>query len=364
MPERTLMEISIFDKAYFDVFIGRRVLHDELQHGETATFPVYSANPKKPLGYLDHSNVDDFSCDCVIWGIDGNWDFAVLGRNQPFATTDHCGTIRVKDANIRADYLLRRLEIARQVYGYDRTLRASLKAMAPITVPIPFCDGQFDVQEQDRVVRQYRTVDSIRGEVSGLLREVLSQTIEVTVDCEVEGFSVDRVFKFLPTNSGVTWEFCRAHLGTVPVYGCSEDGSKLLGRIADGLPEVKYYSNSITYNRNGSVGRFFVRYGTFATNEDHRVLSVRDEFRDTIDLEYMRFALEVACSNEGFGYTNKLGAGRLGGVLVDIPVVLGTSTPDLGHQQVLARRYSRLHELWRDTVDQLEALLSLSVDLT
>lgn len=67
---------SLANKA-FTVSLGNRVVADE-QLVENGTIPVYSANVFEPFGFIDKNNITDFSCDSVIWGIDGDWMVNVI----------------------------------------------------------------------------------------------------------------------------------------------------------------------------------------------------------------------------------------------------------------------------------------------
>ncbi len=87
-------EISLKDKEYFELFIGKRVLKRQIFRSK-GKIPVYSANVFKPFGYLEKGNIEDFSHDYVLWGIDGNFEFNIIKKGIKFATTDHCGAIKV-----------------------------------------------------------------------------------------------------------------------------------------------------------------------------------------------------------------------------------------------------------------------------
>ena len=64
-----------------------------------------SANVFSPFVYSDTSNIVDYDAPYVIWGIDGVFEFNVVGMGRPFATTDHCGAIKILDPNIDRFYL-------------------------------------------------------------------------------------------------------------------------------------------------------------------------------------------------------------------------------------------------------------------
>jgi len=131
------VDISLANQQYFDLFIGKRKLIAEMRNIVGGTIPVFSANVNEPFGMLDQSNIPDFEHDCVLWGIDGNFEFSVIERNNPFATTDHCGCIRIVDADVDAQYLYCYLSWIRAIEGLDRGLRANLTNMRNISIRFP-----------------------------------------------------------------------------------------------------------------------------------------------------------------------------------------------------------------------------------
>ena len=69
-------------KNILNFFIGKRILKRELLN-INGNIPIYSANVFKPIGYHKSSNIDDFDFNCVIWGIDGNFEFNYIKKKVP-----------------------------------------------------------------------------------------------------------------------------------------------------------------------------------------------------------------------------------------------------------------------------------------
>jgi len=172
------IQISLSDEKYFKLFIGKRLLKKDLRQIE-GDLPVYSANVKEPIAYQLDSNIKDFSNHFILWGIDGDFEFNVIHKNNKFVTTDHCGAIRILSDNIIPEYLLFELEKNKHKYGFDRGLRASLKNMAQITVEIPCNEkNEFDIEEQRRFAEMYMKIDEIKVEILGELNKLEKQSIE------------------------------------------------------------------------------------------------------------------------------------------------------------------------------------------
>jgi len=172
-------EVSLSNDKYFDIFIGKRVLKKEVFDSK-GNIPVYSANVSIPFGFLDKSNIRDFSHDYLLWGIDGNFEFNIIKKGVEFATTDHCGAIKILDDNIMPEYLLYGLNLNKDLIGYDRTLRASLTNMKKVSMKIPVNEkGIFDYNKQKEIAERYIYVEKIKEKIADEMDIILKANIEI-----------------------------------------------------------------------------------------------------------------------------------------------------------------------------------------
>lgn len=136
----------------FTVSLGNRVVADE-QLVENGTIPVYSANVFEPFGFIDKNNITDFSCDSVIWGIDGDWMVNVIKANNPFYPTDHCGVLRINNADIIPEYLALALEKEGKYERFSRSNRASVQRIRALELLIP------DKKKQNDLLKKIEQID-------------------------------------------------------------------------------------------------------------------------------------------------------------------------------------------------------------
>lgn len=129
-------EICLSDTNYFELFIGSRVLRKDI-HNKKGDISVYSANVKVPFGWMDTSNIADFTKPYVLWGIDGNFEFAIKLPGEKFRTTDHCGAIKIIDPDINPYYVYYALHAAREEQTLDRELRANLSNFGKLVLKFP-----------------------------------------------------------------------------------------------------------------------------------------------------------------------------------------------------------------------------------
>lgn len=171
-------KVSLSDKALFTLSLGKRLLKKDFITAK-GDIPVYSANVFEPFVYTDKSNITDFSKAYVLWGIDGEFSFNVMERGSIFASTDHCGTIKILDDQIDPYYLAYIMEETRHKYGFDRGLRASLTNMKAFNIDIPIKpDGSFDLDAQKSLAESLLCLRQTRKTIYEKMTQLMTQKIE------------------------------------------------------------------------------------------------------------------------------------------------------------------------------------------
>lgn len=178
-----------------------------------------------------------------------------------------------------------------------------------------------------------------------------------------EKFPIGKLFDFPKTNSKITKKFCNEHIGNIPVYASSKDEKSTLGFIEDNLKNVKYYNNCLSWNRNGSVGYVFIRNHRFATNEDHRALIIKKEFKDKLDKLYLKFEIERQLFLNGFSFLNKCGVDKIKEVNILIPIDKEGEF-DLIEQKKFAKKYQDIQELKIKIQNIFEKLIRLEINIS
>lgn len=171
-------KVSLSDKALFTLSLGKRLLKKDFITAK-GDIPVYSANVFEPFVYTDKSNITDFSKAYVLWGIDGEFSFNVMERGTIFASTDHCGTIKILDDQIDPYDLAYIMEETRHKYGFDRGLRASLTNMKAFNIDIPIKpDGSFDLDAQKSLAESLLCLRQTRKTIYEKMTQLMTQKIE------------------------------------------------------------------------------------------------------------------------------------------------------------------------------------------
>lgn len=334
--------VSLDDKECFELFIGKRITKTELRNIQ-GNIPIYSANVFKPIGYHHTSNIDGFDYDCVIWGIDGDFEFNTIKKRTPFVSTDHCGTIKILNNNILAKYLMIELDRCKHLYGFDRGLRSSLKNMKQITIDIPVIEnGDFDLEVQQETIEKYNVVAELKAKAKEY--EQTLKELVITIEDDItknKDVLINDIFE-LPSIKGVTKGFIEKNKGHIPVYG-GKQFEEPIGYIADSLTNVKYFNNCLAWNRNGTAGYVFLHNHVFTTTDDHRPMLLKKAYETTISLEYARFVIENVLLQK-FSWSDKAGKEKVGKISIPIPI-LPNGKFDFETQRAIAGKYNKIEEI-------------------
>lgn len=109
-----------------------------------------------------------------------NDTFNVMKKGTPFASTDHCGTIKIINEDIDPYYLAYMMEETRHKYGFDRGLRASLTNMKLFKIDIPVKDdGTFDIDVQRSIAESLLCLRQTRTMIYEKMNRLIEQKIEI-----------------------------------------------------------------------------------------------------------------------------------------------------------------------------------------
>ncbi len=358
---RKYKEVRLGEESCFELFIGKRVVKRDLVKIE-GDIPVFSANVFASVGFLKESNIKNFDNEFILWGIDGDFEFSYMKRGMIFATTDHCGAIRIKDDRILPSYLLYQLNLVKKHYGYDRALRASLNNMQSVIVRIPITeDGCFDTEAQREIAEDHTVIKDISDKMHSYKVKISSTEIDINLDNYVFGNVLIGELFDLPPIKGLKAKFIRAHNGTIPVYGGKMEGQPI-GYVKNDLKGVKYFENCLGWNREGSVGYVFLHEHKFTTNDHHRPLELKPEFISFVDMRYMKYEIQRVLLLQGFEWSKTASKAKVGKISIRIPI-MGNGQYDISAQKEIVEKYRILENTQTELGKKLGEFSNIKVEL-
>lgn len=354
-----LVEVTLSDKKYFNLFIGKRLVKKDLIK-ISGNIPIYSANVKTPISYHNSSNIKDFNSNFVIWGIDGDFEFNFIKKNTPFVTTDHCGTIRILSEDILPEYLMLQLHYKKHQYGFDRGLRASLKNMEKVSIEIPINDlGKIDVEKQLEVIEKYQYIFELQDKVKEYKSTINELSVRIENDFKCDLFKVMDIFDPIRGVSKLTKKYGNTHKGEYPVYSASNREPLTYINTFD------FDGEYLTWATNGFAGYIKNISGKFSINADRGLL--KPKISD-IDISYIKYVLEPYLreiakgrkGEKGEDEFTKVYPSMLENISIPIPVTKKNKS-DKKTQQKIAEMYSKIDEIKLAIEKELNKVLDAKI---
>lgn len=159
----------------------------------------------------------------------------------------------------------------------------------------------------------------------------------------------------------LTKEYMRAHMGPYPVYTADTLNSWTSGIDID---SYMWEGESIRLTTNGEyAGTFqYIPDGKYSMNGDAGRITVKDEYKKSIDLQYILCTLQEIRRRKGFQWTKKPRESDVYALKIPIPVKEDGSF-DLKQQKKIAKQYVYLDEFKEKLKKQMNTVLGITVQL-
>ncbi|GAB1345828.1 hypothetical protein MASR1M29_23710 [Cloacibacterium normanense] len=351
-------EIFLTDKKFFDLFIGKRLVKKDLIHIK-GSIPIYSANVKEPISYHSKSNIEDFKNNFVIWGIDGNFEYNFIPKNNPFVTTDHCGTIRILNEDILPEYLMIQLEKVKHKYGFDRGLRSSLKNMKVVSIEIPFDDnGNIDVEKQKEIIEKFEYIESLKSKISAYKKQIAELNVEALNDNDFKEIEINSIFNF-QRGRVISKDYLHKNLGKYPVYSSNTKDEGVFGYINS----YDFDCEGISWTTDGIyAGTTFYRNGKFSITNVCGLMTLKDEFKNNLFLPFLNEIIDF--KKIATGTDNKKVMTNVvlnSNILLKIPVN-SKGEFDLEAQKEIAEKYRKIEQIKKSISAELDKIANIEID--
>lgn len=355
-------EVSLADKTFFELAIGPRKLKKDYFESK-GTVPVYSANVFEPFVYADESNISDFEHPYVIWGIDGAFEFNAMDKGTVFATTDHCGSIKIKNDQINPLYLAYILEQNKHLYGFDRGLRASLTNMRQVSIKIPVDeDGKFDYKAQEDIADVLCCMNQMKAILIEKGRNL--KNVHVTFsnqEYELKYFALHLLLEPVKGKSKYTKKYGQQHKGEFPVYSASNT-SELTW-----IDTYDFDGRYLSWSTNGFAGVVSIFDGRFSINGDRGILLPKDG-RTDLEYRYLKYVLEPIFrelakgrkGDNGEDEFTKLYPSMIEDIMIPMPVD-SNGNISIEMQKEIADKYEMIYQTTNDVVERITRIANQNV---
>lgn len=342
-------------------------------------YPVYSAKTTGDMnkGYI---NTSDYDMECLQITTNGANAGTIIYREKTkfsLGSDSRIWYLKEDIGNISLKYIEIKLRSVFSSKDFSWTKKASLYRIKNIEFEIPVDEnGNYDIEKQKEIVKKYEIVEEKKKE----LKEKLEYFKDVQVDFMATELSKSKSMKIKDifdlsigsNGSNFTKTFIKNHNGDIPVYGASKDDEiPSYGYVEDNAvinenkngkiqeTKVKYFNDCLTYNIDGFAGYVFYREGKFSLSEKVRPLIIKDEYKNHLIPEYLKFVIEPIFRNNRKGrlgesekneYT-KLYINMIEDIEINIPIN-EDGTFDLEKQNQIVSKYKAIEEMKKSILEK------------
>lgn len=225
-------------------------------------------------------------------------------------------------------------------------------------------DDNFDLETQKDVVDKILYVDDIKKTIEEYKFQIENLTIEIETSSDTKFYKIKDLFDLnnKTNNSKLTKSFIDKNKGTIPVYSASKFPDAVdYGFVKDNLQGVKYFEDCLTWNIDGSIGKIHYRSGRFSLSEKVIPLIVKGEYKDTLDLLFLKYTIEREFSKHSFGFSNKAGKGKIQEIEIVVPINKN-GTFNLELQKQIADKFEKIETIKKSILKEFDRILKTEID--
>lgn len=245
-----------------------------------------------------------------------------------------------------------------------------------LKVKIPVDElGNFDINMQEEIVNKYQMLEDKKRELENRIDYIKKVEIDFLYNelKNIKFIKLGELFDLsISTNkSWFTKTFINSNKGNIPVYGTSKDKKNVnYGFVEDNLEasikgkieKVKYFENCLTWNIDGSIGLFY-REGRFSLSEKVIPLILKEEYKNIIDNDFLKYIILIQIKKMGFKFSNKMGKGKIKEIDLPIPIDKNENF-DLEKQKEIARKNLSIISIKNDIIENLKKIIEQEVQIT
>ena len=101
-------------------------------HQNRSGVALYSANVRKPFGFVTTANAGGLPYGGALWSMDSDFDCRSVSSGEIYSITDHCGEMKILVPGIDPAYLAAQIRQAGLDYGFNREFRPSLEMIGKL----------------------------------------------------------------------------------------------------------------------------------------------------------------------------------------------------------------------------------------
>jgi len=216
------------------------------------------------------------------------------------------------------------------------------------------------IEEENRV--KISEFSSMLNGFSGDINELIQQVSSVSDIEEVEfkEVAIPKIFNIILGSAKYNHKYFSTHKGNYSVYSGQ---TKNNGEIAK-INTFDHNVEGLTWTIDGYAGRVFYRKGKFSLTCHCGLLTLKEEFKDKLDYEFLKYLLDNELPNYSVGEGNKrLKKAHIEKISIKIPVDENGEF-DLEKQKEVAGKYKLIEQVKNEVRNELNKVIGTTLEFS
>lgn len=213
------------------------------------------------------------------------------------------------------------------------------------------------VEEEKRVnISEFSSMlNGFSGDINELIQQVNS--LGDIEEVKFKEVLIPDIFNITLGSAKYNHKYFSTHKGNYPVYSGQTKNNGEIARI----DTFDHNVEGLTWTIDGYAGRVFYRKGKFNLTCHCGLLTLKDDFKDNLDYEFLKYLLDNELPNHSVGEGNKrLKKTHIEKINIRIPINKKGEF-DLEKQKEIAKKYKLIEQTKTELIKELEKVSSTSI---
>jgi hypothetical protein len=227
-------------------------------------------------------------------------------------------------------------------------------------------DGKFDLKSQKDLANIYKKIEDKKDSLLDKCRKLENLTIQLDKESNIEYKDVplNTIIEHYNGKASYTKQWCKNNKGEFPIY--SANNTKPFSFIN----HFDFNGEYLTYSKNGCAGYISIIKGKFSINGDRCVIKINTNYKNDIDILYLKYYLEPIfrfnkkgrIGDLGKNEFTKLNSNMIKKLNIQVPIpITSDGTFDLEKQKEIANKYRQIDEIKKGLLEKIQKIVSIKI---
>ncbi len=217
--------------------------------------------------------------------------------------------------------------------------------------------GIIEEENKVNIIDFASLLNETANNLKGFEQEI--KLLEQEKDIKFKEVKIPEIFNITLGSAKYNHKYFSTHKGKYPVYSGQTKNNGEIARI----DSYEYNKEGLTWTIDGYAGRVFYRNGKFSLTCHGGLLTIKNEFKNKLDYDFLKYLLDNELPNHSVGEGNKrLKKTHIEKISIKIPADKNKDF-DLDKQKEIADKYKKIEQIKEQLKKDYERMINSEVQI-